>query len=463
MSLTTRVEAAFWYGCIVLILLSAALYNGFPLVTSDTGAYINSGFHLEVPRDRPIVYGLFLRLTSLRFSLWLVIGAQAALLAAVLLRATRVLMPAINAPGIRVAVILLSTWATGAAWFSGQLMPDIFTAIGLLTILLFYFDAHLKRWQLPWLALLLLLCTVMHSSNLLTFSLVAMLVIGLKAVRRQMQALAWRRLATVAGIVLIGWLVLPSVHWAFGGGFAVSRSSYMFLMGRLVESGILDKYLADHCDAGGFPELCKYRTELPNDAITFLWDSQSVPNRTGGWEVHQAEYSYIIRDVLTSPRYYPALLSEAVQATLRQIVSVELGDGLSAHRDNTNPFWKVQESFPYELREYLSSRQNQSKLEFASINSRNEASLLLTVGLLCVGLGTVFRRRLPAEQRLWLLVCLLGVVTNAGVTGGLANVLSRLQTRVVWILPFSVLCLVVSYLLAAKARFTLGHAPTPKD
>jgi hypothetical protein len=209
--------------------------------------------------------------------------------------------------------------------------------------------------------------------------------------------------------------------------------------------------------------MCKYRGELPNDAITFLWDGQSVPNRTGGWEAHQAEYNHIIRDVLTSPRYYPMLLTEAVQATLRQVTSVELGDGLTAHRENTNPFWKVQESFPYELREYLMSRQNQSKLEFSDTNSRNEAVLLLTVGLLCLGLGTAFRKYLPAQQRLWLLVSLLGVVTNAGVTGGLANVLSRLQTRVVWVLPFSVLCLVVAHFPAIKACLAPGRVPNPKD
>jgi hypothetical protein len=454
MQTSTRIEAAFWYGCTIIILLSAALYNGFPLVTSDTGAYINSGFHWEVPRDRPVVYGLFIRLASLKFSLWLVIALQCALLAALLLRSTRILLSASSGLGLRVGVILISAWATGLAWFSGQLMPDIFTGIGLLALLVLYFDDQLAHWKRGLVLGLLLLCTVMHSSNLLTYSLVAGLVLGCAwLVRRLPGILPWRRVVLVAAVVWSGWVVLPSLHWALGGSFAVSRSSYMFLMGRLVESGVLDEYLAKNCDGNGFLDLCKYKNELPNDAITFLWDEQSVPNRTGGWEVHEQEYRLIIRDIFTTPRYYMPLLSEAAQATLRQLVNVEHGDGLMAYRENSNPFWKVQEFFPYEFREYLSSRQNQSRLDFNDLTSRNQLVLFAAVAVLCVALGTGLRTHLLARERLWLLVCIIGIVANAGVTGSLANVLSRLQTRVVWVLPFSVLCILTAHRSAVIAYF----------
>ena len=65
-----------------LALLIAALWNGYPLVYSDTSAYLASGFLLETPIDRPITYGLFMRVCSLNgFSLGLVVLAQAMLLA----------------------------------------------------------------------------------------------------------------------------------------------------------------------------------------------------------------------------------------------------------------------------------------------------------------------------------------------------------------------------------------------
>ena len=47
-----------------IALLGAAIWNGYPIVYSDTSSYIISGFELETLKDRPITYGLFIRATS---------------------------------------------------------------------------------------------------------------------------------------------------------------------------------------------------------------------------------------------------------------------------------------------------------------------------------------------------------------------------------------------------------------
>lgn len=61
-----------------VILMTDAFYNGFPVVYSDTSTYLASGFEWETPFDRPITYGIFLRIFSLNgTSLWLVIFFQA--------------------------------------------------------------------------------------------------------------------------------------------------------------------------------------------------------------------------------------------------------------------------------------------------------------------------------------------------------------------------------------------------
>jgi hypothetical protein len=57
------------------LLLFDALYNGYPLIYSDTGTYLSSGFLLETPFDRPITYGIFMRISSLNgVSLWGVVS-----------------------------------------------------------------------------------------------------------------------------------------------------------------------------------------------------------------------------------------------------------------------------------------------------------------------------------------------------------------------------------------------------
>src|SRR5438105_15945017 len=53
-----------YYSVGTLILLAPALYDHFPLIYADLGTYIRSGFMTETPVDRPITYGILLRLFS---------------------------------------------------------------------------------------------------------------------------------------------------------------------------------------------------------------------------------------------------------------------------------------------------------------------------------------------------------------------------------------------------------------
>ncbi len=52
------------------------VWNGYPLIYPDTGEYAFSSFALQVPPDRPIGYGLFIRATRVVHSLWSAVIAQ---------------------------------------------------------------------------------------------------------------------------------------------------------------------------------------------------------------------------------------------------------------------------------------------------------------------------------------------------------------------------------------------------
>lgn len=451
---SSRWSSLLWLLLASLVLLHAGLYNGFPLVTSDTGTYLNSALHLTVADDRPITYSLFVRAAGLGFSLWLVVFFQCLLLGGLLLRCIREFAPRLRHPAAQLALLTLGVWATGVSWFSSQLMPDIFTAIGLLTLALVLLGrARTAAERAAWLALTLA-AELMHSANLLTFTLVA-LAVGTGAWRAGwfgpglLRRADWRWATTV---VLAGWLALPTLHLAFGGGFTVSRASPAFLMARLSEAGVLERFLDRECATSSY-DLCKYRDKLPDDAMIFMWDPNSPLYQAGGWNATHDEYQRIIGQILRSPRYYPQLASEAAQSTLRQLTHVGVGDGLMPFRENTNPYWKVGEYNRPELKEYMSSLQNRNALPF--FNSLNERVYLSYVLALLAGLAGLSsptaRRTLGTPAALLLTVLGTGVVANAFVTGALANVLDRLQARVAWLLPFVVLVLAAELLLAAWA------------
>ncbi|TGD78531.1 hypothetical protein [Hymenobacter wooponensis] len=326
-------------------------------------------------------------------------------------------------------------------------MPDIFTAIGILALGLLLIEQRVGWPTKIWLLVIVHLSCLMHSSNLLTFSLVVLTYGAVATVvgafrRQQVRPAQW--LVTTA-VVLVGWVVLPTLHAAMGGGFAVSRASSAFLMARLVETGIMDEFLSRNCDPADQYRLCAFRDKLPNDAIAFMWDSNSPLAQTGGWQSNQQEYQQIIRRVLTSPRYYPYLVSETAQATLRQLTHVGHGDGLSPFRENTNPYWKIGEFMHYELKEYMSSMQNRNQLNFTTLNERTYGAHLASLVILAVLLLTRLRRMVAPEAVLAVTVLGLGVLSNALVTGGLANVLDRLQSRVSWVLLFAAVLLLVQY------------------
>ena len=444
----SALPAWLWLLLAGLILISAGLYNGFPLVTSDSGTYLNSALLHDVPDDRPATYGLFIWATGWRVTLWLVIMAQGLILADLLRRYAALLAPRVAANGVgQLALVGITAWATGVSWFCSQLMPDIFTAIGLLALGLVLLGQHQGPASRGWLVFVLVLSAIMHSSNLLTFSLVA-LGVGAVAWRKGLfrrgllSARRWR-LATAGA--LVGWLLLPGMHAALGGGFELSRASSAFLIARLCETGVLEKFLHQNCDPADRYSLCAYRDKLPADAMSFMWDPNSPLYQTGGWNANRAEYQRIIRQIAASPRYYPLLVSESVQATLRQLTHIGHGDGLTPYRENSNPYWKVQNFASYELKEYLSSMQNRGQLNFTALNER--VYTLYAVALLALGalLGTSLRRHLRPTAVLLVLVLAGGVVANAFVTGSLANVLDRLQARVAWVLPFAALLLLAEH------------------
>jgi hypothetical protein len=441
----------FWLLLGSLLCLSAALYNGFPLVTSDSGAYLNAAVNQEVPSDRPITYGLFMLVTSLRFSYWLIIWAQSLLLAALLLRCVVEFVPWLRSWPLRLALIGVLAWATGFSWYCSQLMPDIFTPIGLLALGLLVLGRFRSGLEQGLLLALLLLSSIMHSSNLLSFSLTT-IGFGLVAWQQRLfarQLLKRAHWLAATAAVLAGWVALPALHASFGGGFVITRAAPVFLMGRLVEAGIIDVYLADHCDDADATFLCAYRDRLPNDAIGFLWGQDSPYQLTGGLEANLVGYRRIVRTIFTSPRYYPRLAAMAGQSTLRQLTHVAHGDGLWAYRENTSPYWRIPDLAPYEMKPYLSSLQNHNSLHFEDLNERAYKAQLLAILVVLAAAATGSRSYLAGHAipaRLLLALWSIGLVANAFAAGALANVLDRLQGRVAWLLPFGALLLLAEWL-----------------
>lgn len=257
--LTQRLRHLVFLVLSAVILLFMAHYNGYPIANSDTGTYIESGFSMQPPIDRPIYYGILLKVTSLGASLWLAIAFQALVLAWVVRHFIQSFIPTIREAHLLAMFLFLSLFTT-CGWYVSQLMPDIYTAV-LGCAALLYMRQQLSGWRKALLLFLMLLSCLVHNSNMLllfSFSLVLLLVSSIRQNWKVYRPLA----AAMLAISFLGWLGLALANFAGGKGFVTSQSTHVFVMGKLAENSVLKRYLDQRCPTKEW-SLCADKDHLP--------------------------------------------------------------------------------------------------------------------------------------------------------------------------------------------------------
>lgn len=432
------------------ILSMVALYNGFPLVYSDTGTYISSGFEMFVPMDRPIVYGIFIRIFSMALTPWLVIVVQNLLTSFILFTTIKTIIAEHQRRSvIHVVLTFLLTVFTGIAWYSNQLMPDYTTPFVILILFILLCNDRLTIFIKTILTLVLVYSFMAHLSHLLLgISFILFSIIYFLAKRRTMQFAFLKRLIYCNVIVLMSWAMLSIINKVIDKEFSISKGSHVFLMAHLNDCGILQKFLCDHCQDENWCNhpLCEYKDSLPNDAAGFIWNG-GIIDSCGGWKNSQPAFSRILSANISEPRYLVMNLYKFTQYGLVQLGQNEVGHGLTSYL-NTTPQEQIEKWFPLELNNYQNSRQNRwngQTLRFEWVNLCQQMLIIISCIILSITLlNHTIAVQINERIKLLLLFILLGILMNAMITGGLNSPYGRLQARVIWLLPFGTLLLMFS-------------------
>jgi hypothetical protein len=431
----------------VAILLAPAVWNGFPFVQYDTGGYLVRWWEGYLVPSRSTTYGLFLA-AGWPLNFWPVVIVQAALAVWVLALALRA--PGLGRrPGVLLALVAALSLLTTLPFLTGILLTDIFAGTALLALHLLVFENDvLARAERGGLVMLTGFGASTHSA---TFAvLVALLLVGAAVWLVRRKAVPLTGLARGAIALALGAVMLLTANFAMSGRLTWTPGGYGIVYARLLEDGIVARYLEDHCPD---PELrlCPHRHTLPKTADEFLW-GESVFDDLGRFDGMAAEMR---RTVLESLLAYPWLhLQTAAAAALKQLLAVATGEGVVTSVYHS--YGMMELYTPSVLPALWAARQQKGEVSFDAVNRLHVPVALVSIALLPLIVAFALRRRLAASLGVLALTVFLAVLANAVVCGVLSNPHNRYGARLAWVATFVVLLVPLARLPARKPPSPAG-------
>lgn len=419
------------------VLLWPALYNGWPLVFTDTGAFLFAALELHPQWDKPIAYSLFLHFLSWRVTYWGAALAQCAIVSHLAWLALRTLACA-SLPH-HLALMAGLAALTSTPWFASQLMPDILAATTALSVLLLGVVAErLSRIERAWLALLVVLGAASHLSHLAVF---LGLLLCLLPVRKLVGLRAWPGQGAVplALATLATFALLVGSNALMWGKPVVSPYGSVFPLARQLANGPAVDFLRTHCP--GYL-LCDQTEKFSTDSDVILWGRGSPLWVHGDETVMAPEASRILAGTLGA---YPAQVAvNAARDSFVQAFKLRLGDSLTNEWLDVNVLPNLDRHAPHTAPGFRASRQMTERLDvIAWLNP----VLLVTLAASLLALPLLLRRALNPRLNAAALLVLLALAGNAVITGAMSKPHHRYQARIAWLLP-----LLVGVALAAPRR-----------
>jgi hypothetical protein len=295
-----------------LMFLSVAIWNGFPLIFYDTGAYVLEGLGHVFFVERAPAYAEFLFLTGARFSLWPVVVVQTLMTSSLILEVARIEVPGLTLRGL-VAIGALLSLFTGIAWYAGQVEPDIFTPMVILGAWLLLFRAGqlgmMGRYRVLALTALAVACHPSHLGLLAGLVIAAALV---KLASRRRPVLPRPDLGT--GLVSLGaaLCLIVAGNFVVTGKLFLSKSGSVFLFARLMQDGIVKQLMDDTCPPAGNMNwrLCTYKNRLATSANGELAVGAYELDSSGVYAPHGVTVLTVKGDLIDEITHFrtPALL-----------------------------------------------------------------------------------------------------------------------------------------------------------
>lgn len=462
-----------------LLLLSFALYNGFPIVFEDTVGYLQRparildryGIESEWGyarrgagigaanagkawlSGRSVYYGTFNAILAAIGSSWLIVSVQAYIVAAV------IAVPWFRSGGggvLYLATVMLLSVTTSASVFVATLLPDILTAVAVLAVAAtLALAGRLSRRDTLFLTVALSCAALSHDSILLSLlTTLALLAIAMAArpVWRAWPRLMPLAISCAAGILgsVLFWLVAIGVT-----GETPMRLPH--LTAKLATSTEGRTFLKQVCPERRFA-VCAFQDQVGRTGwIPFLF---SRDPRSGVFGIadtgtkralSEEQVAFVAAMVTHDPKGVTRLQLRSTVELLSSftVKDLDVSQKRSFFALNLSPALHSRIS---STRTYASDSrilQNVSRLTYVAV----------AVSLFVLAATWLGRQRAGRFYSIDTMAALMvaGVVLNAIICANVAGVYDRFQARVVWLIPLAaVMVLLPSFRKRRSSPIAVG-------
>lgn len=438
MSITTdqlraRATGSFWLRlaavALPLLMIAPAFWNGYPLLQWDTGGYLARWYEGYLVPSRSTVFGLYLHYGE-NFGFWINLAVQSLATLWLLQLTMRVL--GLMQTFRFVAISLILILSTALPWLASMLLTDIFAGLSVLSLFLLVIGG--QRISVPEKISLFVFTAFAAATHSATLGvLLGLCVAGWMAWPFLGERLRLAGLAQASLTIVAGALMLVSANHALSGKWTWTPGGYGVAFGRMMQDGIVARYLGDHCPREHF-KLCPYRNELPATADEFLW-GKSMFNTLGRFDGMNEEMGYIVVQSLAD---FPAWQAgAALRAMGQQLLHVATGEGTNGWIPHT--YGIIERYIPAQVVPMRAARQQHWGVNFDDVNWLHVpvalGSMLALIGLLALALTS---RRLD-DLTLLAATVTLALVGNAFICGVISGPHDRYGARMVWVATFVVL------------------------
>ena len=385
------------------------------------------------------MFGLYLHFGE-GSSFWLNLGIQALATLWILQLTLRTL--GLLQPFRLIAISLVLIIATTLPWLASMLLTDLFAGLSVLGLyILVLHGGRISKIEKGALFAFIAFSAATHSATMAV--LLGLCCLGWMARPFLREHIAISGLLQGCLSLVAGAVMLLSANFALSGQLAWTPGGYGVAFGRMLQDGIVTRYLNEHCSQQKL-KLCPYRNALPATADQFLWGN-GVFNMLGRFKGLGDEMEFIVRRSLAE---YPAWQAKAaLSGTARQLVHVATGEGVNEWIGHT--YGIIERYIPAQVKPMRAANQQRWRLDFTAINRLHVPAALASMLLAALVFGHGILRRKSDGITLLAATATFAVLGNAFICAVISGPHDRYGARMAWVATFVV--------LIAAARYFAGE------